>query len=63
MKKKVLFIVFLGIVSFCYPQFPGQPDCATTTITCPDGITHTILICDMEDVVSWAEILCGLGTD
>ena len=64
MKKFLLIFAFLGLFTIIAPKVAtAEEPCSTTTITCPDGITHIIVICDFEDIKSWAQILCGLGTE
>jgi len=67
MKKLALFLAFAGLFSFMTQKVtnaaPDDP-CATTTMTCPDGTEHTVMICDVEqDVTAWSQILCGLGDE
>jgi|AntAceMinimDraft_15_1070371.scaffolds.fasta_scaffold467762_1 hypothetical protein len=63
MKKFLLIFAFLGLFTLVAPKVAtAEQPCATVTMACPDGITHIIVICDYEDIIAWAEILCGLGT-
>ena len=65
MKKLAMFLAFLGVFSFVTPNVAdADVPCATTTLTCPDGTQHTVMICDVEqDARAWAEILCGLANE
>lgn len=64
MKKFLLIFAFLGLFAIVTPKVAtAEAPCATTTMTCSDGTTHIVFICDEEDIIAWAQILCGLGTE
>lgn len=38
---------------------PEEPPCITVAIVCPDGhLAGYAVICNMEDLYTWTEILC-----
>lgn len=59
----IVFLVVLSALVFI-PQKPAQAaesGCITVVLTCSNGWTGYVVICDGEDLNGWSEIYCGLS--
>ncbi|MCD6113554.1 MAG: hypothetical protein J7J86_09870 [Bacteroidales bacterium] len=62
MKKIILIFAILGMFTFISPkEISAEPQnpCTTIIIECPDGTSHYIIFCDLNDLVMWNHLLCG----
>lgn len=41
---------------------PEEP-CKTVVITCSNGTSHIVFVCDDYDLKTWKKFLCGDSTD
>jgi hypothetical protein len=61
MKKLLIVIAFLGLISFAFPNeaTASNDPCWTCTLYCCDGSRHIVIVCDWgSDPYAWAELLC-----
>ncbi len=66
MKKLLLSIVFMALVSVFLPKqllSEEQDPCSYYIVNCPNGSQYTVLVCDVADATNWYYILCGACPD
>jgi len=57
-----LVLSLIGLFALAAPKKANAvgEGCITVVFTCPDGSSSYCVICDKDDVIGWASILCGV---